>query len=205
MSSSWSVALSPRGYRIRVRVLSLALLTAWLLVASTTSSQTARVPPAVQAALLSKVASFDRNFQARAGKRALVLVVQMPGDAESKHDAASMDAALSQLPTVGNLPHDEVVVNYTGAAALAEQIRSRRAAIVYFGSGFSDQVPAIRNALSSVSVLSFGSVPDYIPVGVVLGVDLVSGRPKLLVNLTQAKQQSVSLPASVLNLMKVYK
>jgi hypothetical protein len=39
---------------------------------------------------------------------------------------------------------------------------------------------------------------------VVLGFDLVSGRPKLLVNLTQAKKQKVDLAAEILKLMKVY-
>jgi len=47
-------------------------------------------------------------------------------------------------------------------------------------------------------------MPDYVPAGIVLGFDLVSGRPKLLVNIEQAKKQQVSLPASVLKLMKVY-
>jgi hypothetical protein len=43
-----------------------------------------------------------------------------------------------------------------------------------------------------------------VPAGIVLGFDVVSGRPKLLVNLTQAKRQNVSLRAEALKLMKVY-
>jgi hypothetical protein len=39
----------------------------------------------------------------------------------------------------------------------------------------------------------------------VLGFDLVSGHPKLLVKLEQARKQQVSFPASVLSLMKVYR
>lgn len=168
------------------------------------SSQTARVPSSTQAALLGKVASFDRNFAARAGQRAVVLVVKTASDKESAHDATSIAAALAEVPSIGNVPLEVTVVTYKNAPALAELVRTKRAAIVYFGSGFSAEIPAIRDAFAQVSVLTFGAVPEDVPRGVVLGVDLISGRPKLLVNLAQAQKQQVAFPASVLNLMKVY-
>lgn len=182
----------------------LAVFAVWLLLASSGRARSADVPASVQAALISKTASFDRNFAARAGPRALVIIVQASDDADSAKEAASIHSALSQLPTIGSLPHEELRVTYTGASALAELARTRRAAIVYFGSGLSDQIPAIRSAFSSVNVLTFGSDPDYVPSGIVLGVDLVSGRPKLVVNLAQARKQKVALPASVLRLMIVH-
>ena len=40
--------------------------------------------------------------------------------------------------------------------------------------------------------------------GMVLGFDLVSGRPKLLIHVAQARKQNVSFPGSVLSLMKVH-
>jgi hypothetical protein len=186
------------------RWLAAALCCALLAFSGAASSQSARVPFSVQAALLTKVASFDRNFAARAGRRAIVVVVQAADDKESAHDATSMAAALAEIPTIGNVPHEEVVVTYRGAPALVDLVRSKRAAIVYFGSGLSGQVGAIRDAFAQTSVLTFGVVPEYVPGGVVLGVDLISGRPKLLVNIAQAQKQQVAFPASVLNLMKVY-
>lgn len=184
--------------------LAVTLVTLWLLLVSRGEAQSARVPASVQAALIAKVASFDRNFAARAAGRAIVLVVQAPGNTESTRAALEIKAALAELPTVGNLPHEELSVSYTGAPALSELVRAKRAAIVYFGPGFSEQIPAIREAFSSLNVLTFGSVPEYVPAGVVLGVDLVSGRPKLSVNIPQARKQQVSFSASVLNLMKIY-
>ena len=175
-----------------------------LLFTGSLDARSSGVPASVQATLIAKVAGFDRSFPSRAGKRALVLVVQAKDDSESVRDAASIKAALSELPTVGGLPHDEQTVEYSNAAALAEMVRSRRAAIVYLSSGLSGHVPAIKHEFSSVNVLSVGAVPGDVPNGIVLGVDLVSGRPKLLINLTQARKQNVSLPASVLKLMEVY-
>lgn len=186
------------------RFLAASVGVALLVLSGVASSQSARIPASTQAALLTKVASFDRNFAARAGQRAVVIVVKAPDDKDSEHDATAIAAALGEVPTIGNVPLEVTVVTYRGAPALAELVRAKRAAIVYFGSGFSREVAAIRDAFAQVSVLTFGVVPEYVPSGVVLGVDLVSGRPKLLVNLAQAQKQQVAFPASVLNLMKVY-
>lgn len=168
------------------------------------SAQSMSVPPSAQAELLAKLAGFDRNFAARAGGKAVIILLAMPGDAESMRAALEMKAALSRLPTVGNLPHEELVVTHTGAPAVAELVRVKKAAIVYLGPGFDKQVPALRDALSGVDVLSVGAVPSYVPAGIVLGFDLISGRPKLLVQVVQARKQNVAFPASVLSLMKVY-
>ena len=192
-------------YAGRVRRLALAAFVFCLVSATNGGSQTSRVPATVQASLIAKVASFDRNFAERAGTRVVILVVRAPDDSQSAHDAASLTSALKDTAKIGNLPHEEVNLTYSGAAALAAQVRARRATIVYFGSGFAEQIPAIRSEFSSLNVLTFGAVSDYVPAGIVLGVDLVSGRPKLSINLTQAQKQKVSFPAAVLNLMKVYR
>lgn len=163
-----------------------------------------QVPFSVQADLIAKVASFDRNFSARAGARALVLVMQMPNDAESAAGALELKSALSRVPTVGDRPHEEQIVTYSGAAALAEMVKARKPCIVYFGPGFAKELSAIRNASSNTSLLTVGATPDYVEAGIVLGFDLVSGRPKLLINLGQARKQQVDFPGSVLRLMKVY-
>lgn len=167
-------------------------------------AQSMPVPTGAQAELLAKLAGFDRNFAARAGGKAVILLVTMPGQPESAKAALEMKSALSRLPTVGNLPHEELMINFASAAALAEQVRAKRAAIVYFGPGFDKQVAAIRDALSSLDVLSVGALPEYVPTGMVLGFDLVSGRPKLLIHVVQARKQNVSFPGSVLSLMKVH-
>jgi len=167
-------------------------------------AQSAQVPVGVQADLLVKVAAFDRNYRSRAGDKAIVILTAMNGDAASMRAAMEMKAALARVPTIGDLPHEEQIVTYSSASQLADLVRSRKAAIVYLGPGFSAQVPAIRDALSSVSVLTIGGLPEYVPSGIVLGFDLVSGRPKLLVHVPQARKQQVAFPASVLNLMKVY-
>lgn len=189
------------------RRVNVALLVAMFELALTGRSSAAdvQVPFVLQASLMAKVAGFDRNFAARAGSKALVLLVTAPGDTDSARAALAMKSALSELSKIGDVPHEEEIVSFTSVSALADLVRSRKASIVYFGPGFGRQVPAIREAFSSLSVLTVGALAEYVPGGIVLGFDLVSGHPKLLVQLEQARRQQISFPASVLSLMKVYR
>jgi hypothetical protein len=182
----------------------LALLLCTLLPVRRGYAEAVQLPADVQAGLIAKVAGFDRNFAERAQGKALSLLVAIPGDPESTRAALGLKGALSRLPTVGGLPHQEEIVSFTTVSALVELVRTKKPVLVYFGPGFDKHVPAIREAFASLDLLTVGALADYVPGGVVLGFDLVSGRPKLLINLAQARKQRVVFPASVLNLMKVY-
>jgi hypothetical protein len=188
----------------RSRWVALFVAAALMLLPSSSSAEDVTVPVSLQAELLVKVAEYDRNFTARAGDRVHVLLVVKPNNADSQYVASQMEAALSRMSQIVGLPHDETIIPYTGAAELAKVCRSRHAAIVFFGPGFRDDIEAIRAELSGVDVLTATGVPTYVAGGVVLGFDVVSGRPKLLVHLTQARRQNVSLRADVLKLMKVF-
>jgi hypothetical protein len=167
-------------------------------------AESTNVPIRLQAELLAKVTGYDRNFQARSGAQARVLIVLAPGDADSKVAATDMKSALATLPSVGGLSHEDEIASYVDAPTLGETCRTRQIAIVYLTPGFSGQVPAIRDALGSMQLLTVASLADYVPAGIVLGFDLVSGRPKLVVNLSQARRQHVDFRAEVLKLMRVY-
>jgi hypothetical protein len=174
------------------------------LIVSPSRAESVAAPVPLQADLLAKVAEYDRNFAERAGARAQVLLVTQPTNADSVNVAQQMSAALGRFTEIGGLPHDEAVLAYPGSSALARICRDRQIAIVYFGPGFRDDVHAIRTALASVPVLSVAAVADYVREGIVLGFDVISGHPKLLFNLPQAKLQKVALKASVLKLMTVF-
>jgi uncharacterized protein DUF4154 len=167
-------------------------------------AEEAILPIAIQVELLVKVASYDRNFQARAGERAKVFIFTKPGNGDSARVAAQVEAGLARAPLIGGVPHDEVVTAYRGAAELADLCRTQSAAIVFFGPGFREDVPAIREALDGVDVLSVSAIPEYVEAGIVLGFDVAAGKPELLVNLPQARRQKVALRADVLRLMKVF-
>lgn len=175
-----------------------------LLVARWSGAEDVPVPLSLQAELLAKVAGYDKNLRARAGDKVRVLLVERPGDADSQRVVVQLRAALERIASIGDMAHEEIVTPWSGPQALATTIRERHAAIVFLSPGFAGDVEGIRDALVGVDVLSATAVSDYVPRGIVLGFDLVSSKPKLLVNLARARKQNVAFSAEVLKIAKVY-
>lgn len=167
------------------------------------ATQTVEVPIRLQAELLAKVAAYDRGFTARARGRALCFVVVRPGDAESERIGEQLLAELSVLPAIGGLSHTEEVVRFVSPAALGDLCRQRRPAVVYLSTQLGDAVAPVAAALSGTSVLTVAVAAPYVPAGAVLGFDSESGKPRLVVNLAQARRQQVSFMPELLRLARV--
>lgn len=157
----------------------------------------------LQAELLSKVVAYDRNYTERAHGRAIVLVLVKGGDAESERVGEQIKSELAVLGELGGLPHVEELVRYSSAAVVAELVKSRGAAVLYVSLGLADEMTAIASALDDVSVLSVAAASSYVERRAVLGFDAESGRPKLVVNLDQARRQKVAFKPEVLKLARV--
>jgi hypothetical protein len=161
------------------------------------------VPVSLQAELLFMIAAHDQNLPARAGAEVKTLVLVKASE-ESARAAAQLRAIAATKAKVAGLPHSEETMPYGTAGAVADACRSRGVSIVYLTPGFTAaEATAIGEALAGGNVLSASASPGLVKQGVVLGFDLVSGRAKLLVDLTQAAKQRVSFGADVLGLMTV--
>jgi hypothetical protein len=182
----------------------LSTLIAVVMITALVRADDQLVPIQLQAQLFAKVLTYDKNFPERAGQLARVLLVMKKGHADSVRVASQMQSALRPIAPIGGIPHEEIVVAFEGAVALADLVKASGAAAVFFGPGFDDDVDAIKTALDGHDVLTAGSVPEYVPHGIVLGFDIVSGSPKLLVHLTQARRQHVSLRAELLHLARIF-
>lgn len=169
------------------------------------AAQVAAIPASLQAELLAKLETYDRSFASRAGKTARVFIVVKPDSAKSELSANEMKSALRRIELIGGLPHEEVVIPYATGAALAERIRTERAAIVFIAADLDETIAQIVASLSGASVLTVGAAASYVASGIVLGFELESGRPRIVINLEQAKRQSVDFSSNVLRLMRVHR
>lgn len=170
----------------------------------TTAAQAERVavPLDVQAKLLAKVARYDKNLKRRADGTVRIVVLERDDDA-SKRASAQLLRELGAIDEIGELPVEVRVLGYSGPEALAQAVREKKLSIVYVTPGFAQEVPKIAEALSGVDVLSVAAVDNYVDDRIVLGFELIGGKPKLLLHLPQAKSQHVEFSSSVLKLMKV--
>ncbi len=190
------------GFRISSSPVALAAALA-LTVAASAEAEEIPVPSNLQAELLLMIAAHDRNLPARAGGEVRTAVIARAGD-EAAKGVEAFRAAAAAKATVAGLPHAVEVIPFTTAHALAELVKARKLAIVYLGPGFTtEEAGAIGQELSGADVLTASAAPALVKKGVVLGFDLVSGRAKLLADLTQAGKQHVAFGPEVLGLMAV--
>ena len=62
---------------------------------------------------------------------------------------------------------------------------------------------AIAAALAGLDVLSVAAVASDVPRGIVLGFEVASGKPKLVIHLTCARRQNVAFKPGLLRLARV--
>ncbi len=159
------------------------------------------VPPQLQAALLSRVLRYDREFASREQRVAVLVVHRESGASEAT--ARQLVAALRSEPALGTAAHDEVLVPFVNLESLVKAIDRHAPRVVVFAPGFADASGPIANALAGRQVLTVSSTPRGIREGFVLGFDLVDGKPSMLFNLASARLQKADFRAEVIKLMKV--
>lgn len=186
----------------RTFALSAATLAASALLPRDAWADDVSVPLALQAKLSVKVAAYDRNMSARAGNLAKILILENSNSASSAA-AAKLERGLAALPGVGPIPMQVRVQQFQSASQVADTCHSERISIIYITPGMGPEVAPLAAALDGISVLSVSAVADYGAKGAVVGFDLVDGRPKILVNLGQAKKQHVQLQSNFLKLTKI--
>jgi len=194
---------STRGRLARVWSWSSSLIALLLLLARPLGAEQVQVPPRLQAALVAKVAAYDTHFAARANGQALVLIVVASGKAESERFGEEIRAELSVQPKIGGVNHSEEIVRFTSGSELARLCKERHAALIYVAPALSQEVPEIATALTGVDVLSVAALAGDVEQRLVLGFARESGRPKLLVNLQQARRQNVAFNPDLLRLVRV--
>jgi hypothetical protein len=163
------------------------------------------VPVSRQADLLVRVAAYDRNLPARAAGKVKVLILRNDDDPDSRGVAAAMESAVRRSDTIGGIPSEVTSIAYPGGPQLAALVRQGSVSIVYLTPGLDAVLPELTQALDGVDVLTVAGIPRFVARGVVLGFDLVSGKPTLMINLSQAKRQNVAIDPNAVRLMQVIK
>jgi hypothetical protein len=198
--------MGPARRRTLLGLLRLLTLAAALSLVTLVLADAVPVPIGLQAELMAKIAAYDANLRARAGGKIKVRILTIGGDATSKGVAADLTSALAAMPTIAGLPHEEATATFTDPSAVAQGCAADHVSILYLAPGLSaEQMSALAKALEGADLMTVAAEPRMVPLGAVLGFDLVAGKPKLLVHLTQARRQHVELSSNVLELMKVFK
>lgn len=157
------------------------------------------LPSSLAAQLLWKIAAFDKGSAARRAARPRVLVVHRRDDERSIRSANQIAAAL-----VDTEPGAQVeIVAYGTAAALLAAVDARLASIVVLTPGLEGDGPDIAAAAAGKDVLTLATTGTLVERGAVAGVELRSGKPKVVVHLSRARAQGVTFRAELLSLARI--
>ncbi|WP_437757239.1 YfiR family protein [Sorangium sp. So ce1389] len=167
-------------------------------------AEPASAPFPVQAEIVTRILPYDRGFPDKARNQVAFLLLAKAGDADSASAAQQMKKALTDIGKVRDKPIRAESAEYTTAADLAAACRAREINVLYVSSGLAKEVAAIRGALADSGVLTVAAVEPYVPLGVVLGIDVANGKPRMSINLAQARSQRIDFPSSILKLARIY-
>lgn len=161
------------------------------------------VPIRLQVDLLGRVIAYDRGFARRVSGELVVMVVASAHDSDSKRVAAQVLSELQGRTRLGDYRQRTSHTTFVGVAALVEECRRRKTGILYFGPGLGVPVGELADALSGLGILTVATLPDQVRQGLVLGFAARSGKPRLLVNLSEARRQRVDFRADFLRMAEV--
>lgn len=168
------------------------------------AAESPTAPVAVQAQITTRILPFERGFQKSTSAEVVVLIAEKEGDSDSANAARQMERALADIGSIGGKRVVASVVRFSSAAAFADECRKRHATAAYLTPGLGAGVRELASKLEGSAVLTVAAVESYVADGAVLGVDVASGKPRMSINLRQAKLQRLDFPSAVLKLARIY-
>jgi len=187
-----------------IRARAIPLMAVWLsLVTSPVRAEAPAVPLQLQVELTAKLIEYAQSPSPQGQSVIRIGIVVRGSSVESQHFGTELKSAFSRIGNIAGLPHEEFVVSWSTPAALLDEVKRRQLFAVYLTPGLGQDVGGMARALEGTPVLTVGAIDSYVPAGAILGFELVSARPKMVLNLAQAKKQGVAFRASVMKLMRI--
>ncbi len=180
------------------------MLACWLgFVLVRAQAQDTSVPIALQVELLARLLWYERDLQKDASKELVVLVVERRADAGSQHTAAQLSAQLDRIKELGGKAVSHTRVTYETAEQLGRAVEQRRPYLVYLSRGLRGVAKELVRMLPERVLLTV-SADRYDPSdGVVLSFELESSKPRIVLNLKNARAQKLDFSAQVLRVVRV--
>jgi len=173
------------------------------LPASRARAEDPAVPLQLQADLTAKLIEYAQAPSPQGLTTLRIGILVRNGSVESQHFGSEIKAIFGRMATIAGTAHEESVITWSTPAAFAEEARRRQLFAVYVTPGLRGEVPAIARALEGTPIISVAAIDTYVASGAILGFELVSGRPRMVLNLPQARRQGVAFRAQVMKLMRI--
>jgi hypothetical protein len=166
-------------------------------------AQDTNVPIALQVELLARLLWYERGLQKTASKELVALVIERRGDANSKHTAAQLSAQLDRIKVLGGKAVNHTRVTYETAEQIGRIVEQRRPYLVYLSDGLRGVAKELVRLQPGRVLLTVSTDGYDASDSVVLGFELESSKPRIVLNLKHARAQKLDFSAQVLRVVRV--
>jgi hypothetical protein len=166
-----------------------------VLLAAIARADADELPVELQAQLLSKMTTYVKGLAPEGAKalRVLVLYPATTPDAPPTRAAQAMTGAVTGLKQIGTLTAEAKAAPFTDQKAFEALLAAEKPQVVYLTNEHTTKsLGFVAPALKGRGVLSVTGTRSHLEQGVVLGFAPAEGRPKVMVNLKQAREQGIT-------------
>ena len=167
------------------------------------AAQEMDVPVAIQIPLFLKVMTFDRQLTTRAEGELVVAIAYQSGHRASRSTKDEVARALAVVDQNSSGVRIRAVVIDLDNEVLGDALKRERVLVLYVAPLRGSDIALIAGAARSAGVTTVTGVSAYVALGLAVSVRLQADKPKLLINLTQAKKEGAEFSSELLKLVQV--
>lgn len=167
------------------------------------SAEEPSIPLDLQAQLSAKIVEYVESPPVGGVEQLPLGILVDARDADSMRAAVELRAAFARVSASGRRAFDAQIIQWSNGRVLVDELARRKLAVLYLTPGLSADLGAVVSALAGRRVLTIAAVDTYVAGGAILGYELSSGHPRMILNLRQAKAQEVVLRAALMKLVRI--
>jgi hypothetical protein len=174
-----------------------------IIAALPSHAEDAGVPVALQVELPSRLLWNERGLQQSLQKEVRALIIERARDPVSGLAAAQLAAQLEQVKALGGKRVVQRRVIFESPEQVGRVVQEQRPYLAYLTPNLAPVTAELSRVLAARGVLSVSTQGADTGRGVVLGFELESGKPRILLNLVQARAQKLDFSAQFLRVVRV--
>ena len=178
-----------------------------LLFATLGDAQEMPVPVDLQLPLFTKILTFDKNLEQRAGDSLRITVVyqKLYRYSDNTREAFFSTAGIMGLRKINGIPIVLLSHDLHTAEELQKFISEQKIDIIYIAPLRAVPVDEITGLSRELKVLSISGVTDYMQQGVSVGLDIKGDKPEIIINKNNSGQEGADFSSRLLHLARIIK
>jgi hypothetical protein len=169
------------------------------------AAQDMAVSVEVQVPLLVKILGFDRNLTGRPDNEIVLGVLYQGKYRTSANVATEVREALKRSPpfVVGGRKLRTVAIDLDATPDLDATLARLKASVLYVTPLRAADVRALAAATRASHVTTVTGVPEYVEMGLAVGIGIAGQRPEIVVNLAASRAEGADYDAQLLKLARI--